>query len=53
MQTGPKIAARVMSLPEFGSFDLPKMPVAQQRRAELALLMIIAVVLPIAIVLQV
>ncbi|MBB4277052.1 hypothetical protein [Rhizobium mongolense] len=53
MQTVPKVIAKADCLPEFGGFSLPRMPVAHQRRAELALLLIIAIVLPIAVVLQV
>lgn len=53
MQTVPKIAAKAISLPEFGSFDLPWMKVENQKPVEFALLLIIAIVLPIAIVLQV
>lgn len=53
MQTVPKIATKAIPMPEFGSFDLPPMPVSQQRMIEGALLFVISFSLCFAIALQV
>lgn len=42
MQTVPKITATAVPMPEFGSFELPRMPVSQQRKIEGVLLFVIA-----------
>ncbi|NLS02296.1 hypothetical protein HGP14_02790 [Rhizobium sp. P32RR-XVIII] len=51
MQAIPKIAVKAAAMPEFGSFIPPRTSVARQVRAELALVLIVAIVL-VAIVLQ-
>lgn len=55
MQTVRTVGPAAIALPEAGSLILrvTRMPVEHQRRAEFALLFILAVALPIAIILQV
>ncbi|WP_176705723.1 hypothetical protein [Rhizobium grahamii] len=55
MQTVRTVSPVAIALPEPGSLTLrlTRMPVEHQRRMEFALLFIIAIVLPIAILLQV
>jgi hypothetical protein len=52
MQTIAKTPVVPVSVCEFGSFELPRMPRQRQIVLELTILMIIAIVLPVAIVLQ-
>lgn len=46
------IAAKAAPMPEFGSFNPPRMKVETQKPLEFALLLVIAIVLPVAIVVQ-